>query len=338
VCKSKGQLCQGESVYVRVEFPANSIKNNDQHVSISVNNISRRFGEQWAVKDVSFEVNSGEVVGFIGPNGAGKSTTMKIITGFLAPTSGEVLVNQLNNREHPLEFKKIIGYLPEHNPLYYDMYVREYLRYVAGLYNLQGKAAWNRVDEIIEQVGLTGERHKKIEKLSKGYKQRVGLSQALIHDPEVLILDEPTSGLDPNQIVEIRNLISTMGKKKTVILSTHIMQEVEAICDRVIIIDRGKIKANEAARNISNHHLGGQTIQVELETHLPAEKWKKLASVSEVLELPGNRYLLAAKETGDIRSSVFKFAVENNLTVLSMSLKEKSLEEVFREITGKEVQ
>ncbi len=307
-------------------------------MSISIKNISRRFGEQWAVKDVSFEVKSGEVVGFIGPNGAGKSTTMKIITGFLSATSGEVLVNQLNNREHPLEIKRIIGYLPEHNPLYQDMYVREYLRYVAGLYHIRGKAAWKLVDKIIEQVGLTSERHKKIEKLSKGYKQRVGLSQALIHDPEVLILDEPTSGLDPNQIVEIRNLISTMGKKKTVILSTHIMQEVEAICDRVIIIDRGEIKADEAAGNINKHQLAGQTIQIELETHLPAEDWKKLECISEVLELPGNRYLLAAKETGDIRSSVFKFAVEKQLTVLSMNLKEKSLEEVFREITGNEIQ
>ncbi len=305
-------------------------------MSISVRNISRRFGEQWAVKDVSFEVGSGEVVGFIGPNGAGKSTTMKIITGFLSPTSGEVLVNDLNNRDRPMDIKKIIGYLPEHNPLYYDMYVREYLIYVAGLYHIRGKAAWKRVDEIIEQVGLTSERHKKIEKLSKGYKQRVGLSQALIHEPEVLILDEPTSGLDPNQIIEIRNLISAMGKKKTVLLSTHIMQEVEAICDRVIIIDQGRIRADEAARDINRHQLAGQTIQVELETGVPAEKWKELESISDVIELTENRYLLAAREFGDIRSSVFKFAVDNNLTVLSMNLKEKNLEEVFREITNKQ--
>ncbi len=304
-------------------------------MSISVRNISHRFGEQWAVKDVSFEVGSGEVVGFIGPNGAGKSTTMKIITGFLSPTSGDVLVNNLNNREHPMDIKRIIGYLPEHNPLYYDMYVREYLLYVAGLYHIRGKAAWKRVDAIIEQVGLTAERHKKIEKLSKGYKQRVGLSQALIHEPEVLILDEPTSGLDPNQIVEIRNLIATMGKEKTVILSTHIMQEVEAICDRVIIIDQGKISADEAAGNLNKPQLTGQTIQIELETSIPTEKWKELDSISDVIKLPENRYLLAAKEAGDIRSRVFKFAVDNNLTVLSMNLKEKNLEEVFREITKK---
>jgi ABC-2 type transport system ATP-binding protein len=302
-------------------------------VSVTVKNISRRFGQQWAVKDVSFEIRSGEVVGFIGPNGAGKTTTMKIITGFLSPTSGEVLVNQMNNREHPMEIKKTIGYLPEHNPLYYDMYVREYLRYVAGMYELRGKRAWERVDDIIEQVGLTGERHKKIEKLSKGYRQRVGLSQALIHDPEILILDEPTSGLDPNQIIEIRNLISTLGKKKTVILSTHIMQEVEAICDRVIIIDRGRIRADETAGNLGKEQLAGQTLEVELETHIPGKRWRELESIVEVIELPENRYLLAAKEDTDIRSAVFKFAVDNNLTVLSMSLRKKNLEAVFREIT-----
>lgn len=232
-----------------------------------------------------------------------------------------------------MEIKKTIGYLPEHNPLYYDMYVREYLRYVAGMYELRGKKARERVDDIIEQVGLTGERHKKIEKLSKGYRQRVGLSQALIHDPEILILDEPTSGLDPNQIIEIRNLISTLGKKKTVILSTHIMQEVEAICDRVIIIDRGCIRADETAGNLSKKQLSGQTLEVELETHIPGKRWRELESIINVIELPENRYLLAAKEDTDIRSAVFKFAVENGFTVLSMSLREKNLEAVFREIT-----
>ncbi|MEX0986879.1 MAG: gliding motility-associated ABC transporter ATP-binding subunit GldA [Bacteroidales bacterium] len=303
-------------------------------MSISVRNISKRFGEQWAVKNVSFEVRSGEIVGFIGPNGAGKSTTMRIITGFLPPDAGEVKVNDLSIRDHPMEIKRIIGYLPEHNPLYQEMYVKEYLHYVAGLYGIKGKAADQRVAEIIEQVGLTGERHKKIDKLSKGYKQRVGLSQALIHDPEVLILDEPTSGLDPNQIIEIRNLISKIGKKKTVILSTHIMQEVEAICDRVIIIDHGEIKADEIAGNIGKKQRSGQTIKIELESPFPAEKWKLLASISEVKELPGNIYLLATKEAADVRSAIFKFAVENNLTILSMNLKEKNLEEVFRELTG----
>jgi len=303
-------------------------------VSIAVNNISKRFGDQWAVRNVSFTVGSGEIVGFIGPNGAGKSTTMKIITGFLSPTTGEVLVNNLYTREHPMEIKKIIGYLPENNPLYQEMYVTEYLKYVAGLYEIRGQKATRRVEEIIEQVGLRSERHKKIEKLSKGYRQRVGLSQALIHDPEILILDEPTSGLDPNQIIGIRNLISTLGQEKTIILSTHIMQEVEAICDRVIIIDKGEIKADEAAGSISKKQHSGQTIQVELETPFPAEKWKALEYITGVIELPGNTYLLATEKQNDIRSSVFRFAVDNNLTVLSMNLKEKNLEAVFRELTG----
>lgn len=304
-------------------------------MSINVKNISRKFGEQWAVKEVSFTVRSGEIVGFIGPNGAGKSTTMKIITGFLPATSGEVRINDLDIRAHPMQIKRTIGYLPEHNPLYQEMYVKEYLHYVAGMYEIRGKAAHTRVDEIIQQVGLTGEQHKKIEKLSKGYKQRVGISQALIHDPEVLILDEPTSGLDPNQIVEIRNLISSVGKEKTVMLSTHIMQEVEAICDRVIIIDQGEIKADEAAGNLERQRKAGQTIEVELETPFPAAKWKKLEAVSEVRTLSGNTYLLATTETRDIRSEIFRFAVENKLTILSLNLKQKRLEEVFQEITGK---
>lgn len=303
-------------------------------MSIHINNISKRFGNQWAVKDVSFRIDSGEVAGFIGPNGAGKSTTMKMITGFLTPTEGEILVDDFSTREQPMEIKKIIGYLPEHNPLYEEMYVTEYLLHVAGLYQLSGAKATTRVGEIIEQVGLTGERHKKIRKLSKGYKQRVGLSQALIHDPRILILDEPTSGLDPNQIVEIRNLISTLGKEKTIILSTHIMQEVEAICDRVLIIDQGKIRADGAAKNISKQQDNRQTIQVQLETHFPAEQWKSMEDISEVIELPGNGYLLGTTSPADIRSSIFRFAVEKDLTILSMTRKEKSLEEVFREITG----
>lgn len=304
-------------------------------MSVSVRKISRKFGEQWAVKEVSFTVRSGEILGFIGPNGAGKSTTMKIITGFLPPTSGEVMINDLDIREQTMQIKRIIGYLPEHNPLYPEMYVKEYLLYVAGLYNIRGTAARSRVDEIIEQVGLTGERHKKIEKLSKGYRQRVGISQALIHDPDVLILDEPTSGLDPNQIVEIRNLISAVGKEKTVILSTHIMQEVEAICDRVIIIDKGEIKADEKAGKLGNRQQAGQTIEVELQEPFPAENWKKLDAVAGVRTLPGNIYLLATTENRDIRPDIFRFAVQNNLTVLSLNQKHKNLEEVFREITGK---
>ncbi len=305
-------------------------------MSISVKNISKRFGGQWAVNNISFEIKSGEIVGFIGPNGAGKSTTMKMISGYLPPTSGEVFINGLNTRDKPMEIKKMIGYLPENNPLYYDMYVKEYLLYSAGLYGIKGKIAAKRVDEIIELVGLGPEKNKKIGKLSKGYKQRVGISQALIHDPEVLILDEPTSGLDPNQIIEIRNLISNVGLKKTVMLSTHIMQEVEAICDRVIILDEGNIKADEDAGNIGKNNISGQTIQIELESPVSPDLWKKVEGVEEVLELPGHIYLLATSQNKDIRSSIFQFAVEQNLSVLSLNRKEKSLEEVFRELTTKQ--
>lgn len=304
-------------------------------MSISVKNISKRYGDQWAVDNISFDIKSGEIVGFIGPNGAGKSTTMKIISGYLPPTSGEVYIKGLNTREKPMEIKRLIGYLPESNPLYYDMYVKEYLLYASGLYGLKGKKAVARVAEIIELVGLSPEKHKKIGKLSKGYKQRVGLSQALIHDPEVLILDEPTSGLDPNQIIEIRNLISNVGREKTVMLSTHIMQEVEAICDRVIILDEGSIKADEGAREIRTYRLSGQTIQIELESAVSPEIWKKLKGIEEVRELPGNIYLLATSQKEDIRSKIFQFAVKQKFTILSMNQKEKSLEEVFRKFTVK---
>ena len=333
--KSQGQLCQSGTVHVWLITRIKCNITKETNVSIIVSNISRKFGAQWAVNKVSFEIRSGEIVGFIGPNGAGKSTTMKIITGFLPPTSGQVMINDLDIREHPMEIKRIIGYLPEHNPLYQEMYVREYLLYVAGMYGIRGARARQRVDEIIDRVGLQKEQHKRIEKLSKGYKQRVGISQALVHDPDVLILDEPTSGLDPNQIIEIRNLISTVGREKTVLLSTHIMQEVEAICDRVIIIDHGEIITDQSAGLLGESQQSGQTIELELESPFPPEQWKKLNVITDVRELPGNRYLLAAKSSMDIRSQIFKFAVENNLTVLSMSQKQKKLEDLFRELTGK---
>lgn len=300
-------------------------------MSILLDNVSKRFGEQWAVNRVSFEIKSGEIAGFIGPNGAGKSTTMKIITGYLPATSGKVMVNGLDIRRELMKIRRSIGYLPEHNPLYYDMYVKEYLIYVAGLYGIRGNEAAARVEEIIGLVGLTMERKKKIGMLSKGYRQRVGISQALIHDPDVLILDEPTSGLDPNQIVEIRNLISAVGKEKTVLLSTHIMQEVEAICDRVIVIDHGEIRADGAATSIGRN--GPQTIQVELETAADPGLWENMKEVREVRILPGNIYLLAADPETDIRSRIFRYAVSRNLTILTMTVQEKSLEEVFRELT-----
>lgn len=218
-------------------------------MSISIKNLVKSYGTQRAVDDISFEIPSGEIVGFIGPNGAGKSTTMKVITGFLSDFEGEVLVEGKDVRKNPIEVKKIIGYLPEHNPLYLDMYVREYLLFVAKTYGIKDNVE-TVVDEIIERVGLSKEQHKKISMLSKGYRQRVGLASVMVHNPKVLILDEPTTGLDPNQLVDIRNLIETEGKSKTVMLSTHIMQEVEAICDRVIIINNGKIVANDTPENL----------------------------------------------------------------------------------------
>lgn len=221
-------------------------------MSISVKNLTKIYGTQRAVDGISFDIPSGEIVGFIGPNGAGKSTTMKVITGFLSEFEGEVLVNGLDVRNNPLEVKKTIGYLPEHNPLYPDMYIREYLSFIARMYGL-GNHAEDAVNKVIEEIGLAKEQHKKIGMLSKGYRQRVGLASVLIHDPQVLILDEPTTGLDPNQLIEIRNLIETVGKSKTVLLSTHIMQEVEAICDRVIIINNGQIVANDTAANVKQN-------------------------------------------------------------------------------------
>ena len=303
-------------------------------MSITVKGITKRYGSQIAVNDVSFTVSTGEIVGFIGPNGAGKSTTMKIITGTLPPDKGEVLIGDMSPGEHLKSIRKILGYLPENNPLYLEMYIREYLEYVAGLYQLRGKKRKEQIDRVIEMTGLTVEAHKKIGSLSKGYRQRVGLSQALIHDPEILILDEPTTGLDPNQLLEIRNLISSIGKQKTVLLSTHILQEVDAICDRVIIIDQGKILADESSDSLKERGTGTfRTIHVELDAPADPEIWKQLSSIQNVKSLPGNQFLLESSEKSDIRGDIFNFAVSQELTILSLSMKEKSLEDLFRELT-----
>ncbi|MEN8156029.1 MAG: gliding motility-associated ABC transporter ATP-binding subunit GldA [Bacteroidota bacterium] len=303
-------------------------------MSIIVEGISKRFGSQLAVNDVSFSVNTGEIVGFIGPNGAGKSTTMKIITGTVRPGKGTVQIREMPVMENRKEIRKIIGYLPEHNPLYLEMYIREYLGYVAGLYGLRGGGKSKRMEAVIEMTGLGPEVHKKIGSLSKGYRQRVGLAQALIHDPEILILDEPTTGLDPNQLEEIRNLISSIGKEKTVLLSTHILQEVEAICDRVVIINRGRIVADEQASSLIEKGSGiVQTIHVELEAPIDPGLWEKLPFIRNVKSLEKNQFLLETHEHHDVRGEIFNFAVTQGLTILSLSLKEKSLEEVFREIT-----
>jgi len=304
-------------------------------MSIAVKEISKRYGSQLAVNKVSFEVNTGEIVGFIGPNGAGKSTTMKMITGTLSPDSGSIRINDLSALEYQREIRAMIGYLPENNPLYHEMYIREYLQYVAGLYKVKGKEARERISSVIEMTALSREVGKKIGNLSKGYRQRVGLAQALIHDPEILILDEPTSGLDPNQLVEIRNLVSNIGKEKTVLLSTHILQEVEAICDRVIIINNGGIVADEDAQLLKEKGKGKtQTIHIELDGPVDREIWLNLLFIDHVKPIEKNQFLLETHELRDIRGDIFNFAVSQGLTILSLSLKKKSLEEVFRELTN----
>ncbi len=303
-------------------------------MSIQVKDLTKIYGTQKAIDQISFEIETGEIVGFVGPNGAGKSTTMKILTGFIPPTSGEAKINNLDLIENSLEIRKHIGYLPENNPLYLDMYVKEYLEFVSGIYKL-GKQTKTRIEQIIEQTGLTVERKKKIGALSKGYRQRVGLAQALIHDPEILILDEPTSGLDPNQIIEIRNLISAIGKEKTVMLSTHIMQEVEAICDRIIIINKGKIVADDSIESIYSHSKDQYiTIVVEFDQETDQKQLEQIERVDEVAKIDNKNWLIQSSSNEDIRQNIFNFAVKSNLAVLSMQKKEKSLEEVFQELTN----
>ncbi len=301
-------------------------------MSITVNNVTKSYGEQKAVNDISFEIKSGEIVGFLGPNGAGKSTTMKIITCFIPHTSGEVKVCGLDVTEDPIKVKRKVGYLPEHNPLYLDMYVKEYLTFLASLHKVPNKKA--RVQEMIQAVGLQKEQHKKIGALSKGYRQRVGLAQAMIHDPEVLILDEPTSGLDPNQLVEIRELIKQFGKEKTVMLSTHIMQEVEAICDRIIIIKDGKIVADEKADQIQKKVAQKQVVKVEFDQSFSKNKLRAINGVTGVKEINDKVFLLEANSSKDIRADISKFAQENSLLVLTMQKEEESLEEVFKKLTS----
>ncbi len=298
-------------------------------MSIEVKHLFKYYGNQAAVKDVSFTVNSGEIVGFLGPNGAGKSTTMKVITGFIPASSGEVKVCGMPVSVDSLETREKIGYLPEHNPLYLDMYVKEYLTFVGNIYKV--KNVKERVEEMIKAVGLEVEQFKKIGQLSKGYRQRVGLAQAIIHDPEVLILDEPTSGLDPNQLVEIRELIKKIGKEKTVMLSTHIMQEVEAICDRVIIINKGEIVADDKAADLQVSQTV-QTVFVEFEGNVTRNQLKKIVPVHKV-EAFGEGWLLETKEDVDLRKSVAQFAKDNDLLTITLKREQKSLEEVFKQLT-----
>lgn len=299
-------------------------------MSIHVQNVTKLYGEQQALKDVSFTVKSGEVIGFLGPNGAGKSTMMKIITGYIPQSAGKVEVCGLDVSEESLEVRKRVGYLPENNPLYLDMYVREYLGFVAGLHG----APRARVDDMIAKTGLKPEQHKKIGQLSKGYRQRVGLAQAMIHDPEVLILDEPTTGLDPNQLVEIRQLIREIGKEKTVMLSTHIMQEVEAVCDRVIIIDGGIIAADQKTGDLGQSS-GSVVLTVEFDAQVSKSALQKIPGVKRVTQVEGGHYLLECSEARDIRADVFKFAVDNGRTILQVNQEKAGLEQVFQELTRK---
>ena len=303
-------------------------------MSIVVKGVTKVYGSQKALDNVSFEVKTGEIVAFLGPNGAGKSTMMKIITGFIPATSGSVTINGMEVSSENPEIKKRIGYLPENNPLYPEMYVREYLAFVASMYK-SGRNSGTKIKNIIGLTGLAPEADKKIGALSKGYRQRVGLAQALIHDPDVLILDEATSGLDPNQIIEIRNLIKEAGREKTVMLSTHIMQEAEAVCGRIIIIDRGVIVADEEKRNIYS--------KIKHTRQIIRAGFDKSISDSELLGIPGVKsalltekglWLIEAESEEDIRPALFSFAVKNNLTVLSLQKEESNLEEVFRQLTG----
>ena len=303
-------------------------------MSILVKEVTKLYGEQKALDDVSFEVKTGEIVAFLGPNGAGKSTMMKIITGFIPATSGSVFVNGTETSADNIEIRKTIGYLPENNPLYPEMYVREYLGFVASVYKL-GKETKKKINNIIETTGLTPEQNKKIGALSKGFRQRVGLAQALIHDPSVLLLDEATAGLDPNQIVDIRNLIRDTGKEKTILLSTHIMQEVEAICGRIILIDKGKIVADEEKSNIySKISRPYQVVNVEFDKEVAEQALLGIPNVVRVLMKEKNRWVIEAEGEADIRPAIFSFAVSNGLTVLSLQKDVSNLEEVFRQLTN----
>ncbi|MBC7866633.1 MAG: gliding motility-associated ABC transporter ATP-binding subunit GldA [Gloeobacteraceae cyanobacterium ES-bin-316] len=300
-------------------------------MSISVTSLSKHYGSQKAVNNISFKINKGEIVGFLGPNGAGKSTTMKMITGYLTADSGEISVCDIAGKENGTVSKKKIGYLPEANPLYLDMYVREYLGFIGGVHEI--KDPKKRIEEVIVTVGLTPEAHKKIGQLSKGYKQRVGLAAALVHDPEVLILDEPTSGLDPNQIVEIRNVIKALAKEKTVLFSSHIMQEVEAICDRVIIINKGNIVADDQLINLQKLNNGLQQVTVEFKEKVSLELLQNLKGVSKVSNLQHSTFTIECMDAETIKKQILQLSIDNNLNVVSLQSEEQSLENVFRSLT-----
>lgn len=302
-------------------------------MSVKVEHLTKLYGAQRAVDDISFEVRTGEVLGFLGPNGAGKSTTMKMVTCFVPQSSGQATVCGFDTINNPMDVRRKIGYLPESNPLYYDMYVREYLEFIGRVHKLSNIS--KRIAEMVDMTGLTRERHKKIGQLSKGYKQRVGIAQAMLHNPDVLILDEPTSGLDPNQLVEIRSLIKNLGKEKTVILSTHIMQEVQAMCDRVIIINKGKLVADDTPEHLQQRTAGETIIRVEFRETPELKLLSAISGVKTVKKEKDNQWLLYSVPGKDPREEIFRFATDKGLTLLTLNKEQSSLENVFQELTNK---
>lgn len=301
-------------------------------MSITVSRLTKIYGKQKAVNDISFSIGNNEIVGFLGPNGAGKSTTMKIITGYIAADSGDAIVNGINVKINPLESKKQIGYLPEGNPLYYEMYVREYLEFIAGVHQLKSGIK-QRIEDVIDLTGLRLESNKKTGQLSKGYKQRVGLAAALIHDPKVLILDEPTTGLDPNQIIEIRQLIKDLGKNKTVLFSSHILQEVESICDRVIIINRGNIVADDSLANLQSANKTAHIVIVQFGKKVDISLLKKLDGVENVEEI-SSQYHIQTSDPEKVKKLLLEYSLENNVDIISLQSKSTSLEDIFRNLTN----
>lgn len=306
-------------------------------MSIRVEQVTKVYGTQKAVDSASFNISKGEVVGLLGPNGAGKSTLMKILTCFIPPTSGNAFVNDFDVQEHPLEVQRLVGYLPEHNPLYLDMYVREYLGFIAGIHKL-GRQSDKRVQDMIEVTGLGREQHKKIGALSKGYRQRVGLAQALIHDPAVLILDEPTSGLDPNQLADIRQLIREAGKEKTVILSTHIMQEVEAICSRAIIIHQGRIVADDKTAKLTRTAGRKQSFSLELEVATDLKKLPALQNIRSMHSTDLIHWSIEPNDDTDFNRKLMQWALDNQVSIRSLQKTESSMEDIFRQLTSSKEQ
>src|SRR5215204_1015228 len=301
-------------------------------MSITVKNLTKIYGEQKAVDNISFRVAKGEIVGFLGPNGAGKSTTMKIVTGYLQADAGDATVCGIDVRKSPLDSKKKIGYLPESNPLYYAMYVREYLDFIADIHHVSGKK--KKIEEVIQTEGLSPESKKKIGQLSKGYKQRVGLAAALIHDPEVLILDEPTTGLDPNQIIEIREVITRLGKNKTVLFSSHILQEVEALCDRVIIINKGKLIADDTLSNLRQNTREQHEVLVSFQEPVDIELLKILRDIITVSQRQTTNYKLDTNNPDSVRKQLLELSLQHNLNILSLRSESHSLEDIFRDLTS----